>query len=174
MICTQPPLDVCKIMKNCCCRCLHCRLWGGGEMAGRMREWRSLGWPVMTIAMATFWAKKGLDKGKGEGGLKDGFVFWCCPICYCFLVYLFQCRSIDFLSRSSQLLDGLLLQDFSSSPPNLVVDWLFIKFKLTDSWLSLAKNFPFIQIWSSHFCLAILVWELFVANSCIWHWHETG
>ncbi len=128
----------------------------GGERAGRMRDWWSLGWRAMTIAMATVWAKKGLDKGKGEGGLKDGFVFWCCLICYCFLVYLFQCRLIDFLSRSGQLLDGLLLQDFSSSHSNLVVNWLFIKFKLTDSWLSLAK----FLFHSSKFGHHISAWQL--------------
>ncbi len=76
--------------------------------------------------------KKGLDKGKGEGEFKDGFVFSCCLILLLFfLVFLFQCRLIDFLSRSSQLLDGLLLQDFSFSHSNLVVEVLFIKFKST-------------------------------------------
>jgi hypothetical protein len=42
-----------------------------------------------------------------------------------FLVYPFQCRLTDFVSRSSQLLDGLPLQDFSSSHPNLVITFLF-------------------------------------------------
>ncbi len=69
-------------------------------------------------------SKKGLDKGKGKGELKDGFVFSCCLILLLFLAYLFECRLIDFLSRSSQLLDGLLLQDFSSSHPNLVITFL--------------------------------------------------
>ena len=35
-------------------------------------------------------------------------------------------------------------------------------------------SLPVIQIWSSHFCWAIIVWESIVANSCIRHWHETG
>ncbi len=55
-------------------------------------------------------------------------------------------RSIVFSSSSSWLFVGYLFQDFSTSRLN----------------------------WSSHFCLAIIVWELIVANSCIWHWHETG
>ncbi len=55
------------------------------------------------------------------------------------------------------------------------VDWLFIKFKSIVGWSSLAKiSLPVIQIWSSHFCLVNIVWESIVANSCIWHWHETG
>jgi hypothetical protein len=40
------------------------------------RRWRSLRWMVMTIAMVIVWAKKGLDKEKGEKELKDGFVFF--------------------------------------------------------------------------------------------------
>jgi hypothetical protein len=31
---------------------------------------------AMTIAMVIVWAKKGLDKEKGEKELKDGFVFF--------------------------------------------------------------------------------------------------
>ncbi len=55
------------------------------------------------------------------------------------------------------------------------IDWLLIKFKSIVGWSSLAKIFlQVIQIWSSHFCLAIVVWESTVANSCIWHWHKTG
>ncbi len=129
MICTQPPLDVCKIMKNHCCRCLCCGLSGGGERAGRMHHWRLLGWTAMTIVMATVWAKKGLDKGRGEGDLKMGLFFHAVLFFYCFLVFLFQCRPIDFISRSSQLLDGLLLHNFFFSYSNLVVELLFIKFK---------------------------------------------
>ncbi len=41
-----------------------------------MRRWRSLQWMAMTIAMVTVRAKKGLDKKKGEGELKDVFVFF--------------------------------------------------------------------------------------------------
>ncbi len=55
------------------------------------------------------------------------------------------------------------------------VDWFHIKFKSIVGRLSLAKiSLPVIRIWSSHFCLAIIVWESTVANSCIRHWHETG
>jgi hypothetical protein len=67
-------------------------------------------------------SKKRLDKGKGEEGFNDGFVFSCRLILLLFLAFLFQCRSIDFLSKSSELLDGLLLQDFSFSHSNLGVD----------------------------------------------------
>jgi hypothetical protein len=68
-----------------------------------------------------------------------GLFFHAVLFCYCFLAFLFQCRSINFLSRSSQLLDGLLLQDFSFSHSNLVVNLLFIKFKSTVYRLSLAR-----------------------------------
>ncbi len=153
MICTQPPLDVCKIMKNCRCHCLCCGCLGwGGE--GRLHaHWRSLGWMALTIVMATVWAKKGLDKGKGEGEFKDGFVFSCCLILLFFWLFFFNvgwlisyqdqvncwtgfsCK-ISFLviqiwwlsyysSSSSWLFIGCLLQDFSSSHPNLVITFLF-------------------------------------------------
>ena len=76
-------------------------------------------------------AKKGLDKGKGEGELKDGLVFSCCLILLLFFwLNRFQCRLIDFLSRSSQLLDGLLLQNFSSSHPNLVIAFLLSNYSV--------------------------------------------
>ncbi len=38
MICTQPLLDACGIMKNCRCCCLRCGLLGGGE--GWSDGWR--------------------------------------------------------------------------------------------------------------------------------------
>ncbi len=63
-----------------------------------------------------------------------GLFFHAVIFCDCFFDFLFQCRLIDFLSRSSQLLDRLLLQDFSFSRSNLVVEVLFIKFKLTVYW----------------------------------------
>ncbi len=100
--------------------------------------------------------KKGLDKGKGEGEIKDRFVFSCCLILLLFLAILFQCRLIDFLSRSSQLLDGLLLQDFSFSCSNSVVKVLFIKFKSSVYWLSLAR----FLFQSSKFGHHISVWQL--------------
>ncbi len=55
------------------------------------------------------------------------------------------------------------------------VDWFYIKFKLTVLSVIFYKiSLPVIQIWWSHFCLAIIVWESMVANSCIQHWHKTG
>ncbi len=98
----------------------------------------------------------GLDKGKGEGKFKDGFVFSCCLILLLFLAFIFQCRLIDFLSRSSQLFDGLLLQDFSFSRSNSVVELLFIKFKSTVYWLSLAR----FLFQSSKFVHYISAWHL--------------
>ncbi len=85
-----------------------------------------------------------------------GLFFRAVLFCYCFLAFLFQCRLIDFLSRSSQLLDGLLLQDFSFSHSNLVVDLLFIKFKQTVYSLSLAR----FLYQSSKFGHYISVWQL--------------
>ncbi len=134
-------------------------------------------------------------------------------------------------SGSSRLFIGYLLQDFSSSHPNLVVTFLlgnysvrvncrellylaltrdrvanFLRLSLLNSywllgfvfasllkvWIELLKHWSrlidftssssrlfvgyllqvslsVIQIWSSHFCLAIIVGEPIVANSCIWH-----
>ncbi len=83
--------------------------------------------------------KRGWTREKERGNLKMGLFFYAVLFCYCFLAFLFQCRSIDFLSRSSHLLDGLFLQDFSFSCSNLVVELLFIKFKSTVYWLSLAR-----------------------------------
>ncbi len=100
--------------------------------------------------------KKGLGKGKWEGNLKMGFFFHAVLFCYCFFAFLFQCRLIDFLSRSSQLLDGLLLQDFSFGHSNLAVQLLFIKFKSTVYQLSLARFF----FQSSKFGHYISVWQL--------------
>ncbi len=100
--------------------------------------------------------KRGWTREKERGNLKIGLFFHAVLFCYSFLTFLFQCQLIDFLSRSSQLLDGLLLQDFSFSCSNLVVDLLFIKFKLTVYWLSLAR-FLFL---SSKFGHHISVWQL--------------
>jgi hypothetical protein len=79
MMCTQPLLDVCGIVKNCCCPCLHCGLLGGGE-----------GWLHVLLAVVrmdgndnhngNYLSKKVLDKEKGQGELKDGFGFSCCLI----------------------------------------------------------------------------------------------
>ncbi len=83
--------------------------------------------------------KRGWTREKDRGNSKMGLFFHAVIFCYCYLAFIFQCRLIDFLSRSSQLLEGLLLQDFSFSCSNLVVKLLFIKFKLTVYWLSLAS-----------------------------------
>ncbi len=104
MIWAQPPLDICGIVNARHCRCCCCGLLaGGGERAGLMRRCQLLGWTAMTFTIATVLVKKGLDKGKGEGELKDGLVFSCCLILLLFFwLNRFQCRLIDFLSRSSQ------------------------------------------------------------------------
>ncbi len=93
---------------------------------------------------------------KERGDLKMGLFFHAVLFCYCLLAFIFQFRLIDFLSRSSQQLDGLLLQDFSFSCSNLVVELLFIKFKLTVYHLSLAR----FLFQSSKFGHYISVWQL--------------
>jgi hypothetical protein len=100
--------------------------------------------------------KRGWTREKERGNLKLGLCLHAVLFSYCFLACIFQCRLIDFLSRSSQLLDGLLLQDFSFSRSNLVVELLFIKFKLTIYWLSLAR----FLFQSSKFGHYISVWQL--------------
>ncbi len=99
--------------------------------------------------------ERGDSREKERGDLKTGLFFHAFLFYYCFLAFLFQCRLIDFLSRSSQLLDGLLLQDFSFSCSNSVVEVLFIKFKLAVYWLSLGFLFQ-----SSKFGHYISVWQL--------------
>ncbi len=153
----QPLLDVREIMRNRHCHCLCCRLSGGG------REGR----PHASLAIAgldgndnrsgdCLSKKRGWTREKERGNLKMGLFFYAVLFCYCFLAFLFQCRSIDFLSRSSQLLDGLLLQDFSFSHSNLVVDLIFIKFKSTVYRLSLARSL----FQSSKLGHHISVWQL--------------
>ncbi len=62
----------------------------------------------------------------GKGGIERWVYFFMLSyFVIVFFVYPFQCKSTDFVSSSSQLLDGLLLQDFSSSCPNLVITFLF-------------------------------------------------
>ncbi len=170
MICTQPPLKTWKIAAAAAFA-VGCVSWG--------REGR----PHASLAITgldgndncngdCLSKKRGWTREKERGNLKMGLSFHAVLFCYCFLFFIFQCRLIDFLSRSSQLLDGLLLQDFSFSCSNSVVELLSIKFIY---WLSLANlSLPVIQIWSLHFCLAIIVWQSIVANSCIRHWHKTG
>ncbi len=96
--------------------------------------------------------KRGWTREKERG---NSMFFHAVIFCYCFLAF-FQCRLIDFLSRSNQLLDGLLLQDFSFSCSNLVVELLFIKFKSTVYRLSLAR----FLFQSSKFGHYISVWQL--------------
>ncbi len=100
--------------------------------------------------------KKGWTREKERGSLKMGLFFHAVLFCYCFSAFLFQCRLVDFLSRSSQLLDRLLLQDFSFSRSNLVVKVLFIKFKSTVYRWSLAR----FLFQSSKFGHYISVWQL--------------
>ncbi len=100
--------------------------------------------------------KRGWIREKERGNLKMDLFFHAVLFCYCFLAFIFQSRLIDFLSRSSQLLDGILLQDFSFSHSNLVGELLFIKFKLTVYWLSLAR----FLFQSSKFGHYISVWQL--------------
>ncbi len=100
--------------------------------------------------------RRGWPREKERGNLKMGLFFHAVLFCYCFLAFLFQCRLIDFLSRSSQLLNGLLVQDFSFGCSNLVVELLFIKFKLTVYQLSLAR-FLFQSSKLGHY---ISVWQL--------------
>jgi hypothetical protein len=153
MICTQPPLDVCKIMKNRCCCCLHCGLSGGGG-EGR---------PHVLLAIARLDGndnrngnclskKRGWTREKERGNLKMGLFFLAVLFCYCFWLFFnvgqlisyqdqvnywtsFSCKislsfiqiwwSIYYSSSSSWLFIGYLLQDFSSSRPNLVITFLF-------------------------------------------------
>jgi hypothetical protein len=57
-----------------------------------------------------------------DGGKKDCFMLSYFVIV--FLSFPFQFKSTDFVSSSSQLSEGYLLQDFSSSS-NLVITFLF-------------------------------------------------
>ncbi len=100
--------------------------------------------------------KRGWTREKKRGDIKVGLFFHAVLFCYCFLAFIFQCRLIDFLSRLSQLFDRLLLQDFSFSHSNLVVELLFIKFKSTVYRLSLAR----FLFQSSKFGHYISVWQL--------------
>jgi hypothetical protein len=129
--------------------------------------WRREGRPHVSLAIAgldghdncngdCLSKKRGWIREKERGNLKMDLFFHAVLFCYCFLAFIFQSRLIDFLSRSSQLLDGILLQDFSFSHSNLVGELLFIKFKLTVYWLSLAR----FLFQSSKFGHYISVWQL--------------
>ncbi len=142
MICMQPQLDVSGVVEAC----RPPQAARRGERAGRMRCCRSLGWTAMAIAIATVWGKKGLDKGEGEGELKDGFFFMLFYFVMVFWLALFNAGQL--ISYQDQ-----------------VNCWTGFSCKI---------SLPVIQIWSSHFCLAIIVWESTVAYSCIRHWHKTG
>ncbi len=87
------------------------------------------------------------------------------------MLSFFQCRSIDFLSDQVNCWIG-----FSRRISLSIVQICWSNY-YSSCWslvISCKISLPVIQIWSSHFCLAIIVWESIVANSCIWHWHETG
>ncbi len=146
-------------MKNRRCRCLCCKLSGGGERAGRMRYWRLPGWMAMTIVMATVWVKKGVGQGKRRGGI----LRWVCFFMLSYFVIVFWLFFVNvgqlisyqdqvncwtgfsckislsviqiwwlsyYSSSSSWLFIGYLLQDFSSSHPNLVITFLFGNFSV--------------------------------------------
>ncbi len=81
--------------------------------------------------------EKGVEQGGERGNGRMGIFLFIVFIFdggeeHCFMLILllfflslpFQCRSTDFASSLSQLLDNYLLQDFSSSP-NLVITFLF-------------------------------------------------
>ncbi len=157
MIFMQPLLDIRKNMKNCRCRCLCCGLSGGGG-EGRLHALLAIaGLDGKDNHYGNCLSKqRGWTREKERGIFKMGLFFHAILFCYCFFAFLFQCRSIDFLPRSSQLLDGLLLQDFFFSRSNLVVKLLFIKFKSTVYRLSLAR----FLFQSSKFGHYISVWQL--------------
>ncbi len=91
MICTQPLLDVCKIMKNHRCLCLSLQaVWGGGE--GRLHA---------SLAIARMDGNdnsngnclskiKGWTREKERGNLLMGLFFQVVLFCCCFLAFLFQ------------------------------------------------------------------------------------
>ncbi len=131
-------------------------VWGGGE-----------GRPHASLAIAgldgddnrngnCLSKKRGWTREKERGNLKIGLFFHAVLFSFSIAAFFFQCRLIDFLSRSGQLLDGLLLQDCSFSHSNLVVKLLFIKFKSTVYWVSFAR----FLFQSSKFGHYISVWQL--------------
>ncbi len=71
---------------------------------------------------------------------------WMGPSCKISLSVVQIWWSSYYSSSSSWLFISYLLQDFSSSHPNLVISFLFGNYSV----------------------------ESIVANSCIWHWHKTG
>ncbi len=83
--------------------------------------------------------KRGRTREKKRGNLKMGLFFMQSYFVIVFWLFIFQCRLIDSLSRSSQLLDGPLLQDFFSviqiwwsSYYSSSSSWLFIGYLLQD------------------------------------------
>ncbi len=76
MICTQPPLDICSIVKNHCCRCLRCRLLGGGRglatciTGNHCNGWQwQLQWPL-------FEQIRGWTRKKESGNRELGWYFF--------------------------------------------------------------------------------------------------
>jgi hypothetical protein len=84
MICMQPLLDVCGIVKNCHCRCLCCGLLRGGE-----------GWLHVSLAVVTMdgndnrngncLSKNGLGQGKRTGDIER----WVCFFMLSYFVIVF-------------------------------------------------------------------------------------
>ncbi len=153
MICTQPLLDVCEIMKDCHCRCLRCGLLGVGRgqaacMTGG--HWDGQRWQLQ---WRLFEQKRGWTREKERGDWKMGLffdavlfdiVFWFTFFNAGWLISYqdqvncwtgFSCKisllvvqiwwSIDYSSSSSWLIVGYLLRNFSSIHPNLVITFLF-------------------------------------------------
>jgi hypothetical protein len=82
----------------------------GGERAGCMHHWRSLQWTVMTIAMVIVWAKKRLNKEKGEKELKDGLFFSCCLILLLLFCLSFSMQVNQFLPLSLRAADTITVK----------------------------------------------------------------
>ncbi len=104
--------------------------WGGGE-----------GWPHAPLPVVgmdgdgngncNYLRENGVGQGRGrEEIIRWVYFFMLSYFVIDFLAYAFQCRWTDFVSISSQLLDGLLWQDFSSSCPNMVVTFLFSNYSV--------------------------------------------
>jgi hypothetical protein len=102
----------------------------GEERAGCMGAvgcWDGWQWQWQ---LQLFEGKRGWTR-RGRGGIERWVYFF--MLSYFVIIVLahpFQCRLTDFLSSSSQLLGGLLLQDFSSSRPSLVITFLFSNYSV--------------------------------------------
>ncbi len=145
MICAQPPLDVWGIVNNCCCHCLCCRLLGGRGLAACVAV--VVGMDGNDNLNGNCLSKKRVGQGKRRGGIERWIHFF--MLSYFVIVFW-----LTFFNA------GWLI-----SYQDQVNYWMGFSCKISLS---------VVQIWSSHFCYAIIVWESIVVNSCSWHWHETG